>query len=84
MREWLTRLRSPEDHQIETNSMRSAGAWVSHAQKADEARLVLLHETAVATLAFLACVLAAAVISEMTHPPMGPTVPMMDWPAGAL
>ena len=63
---------------------RSADAWVTHAQKFDHARRVLLHETAIAAVAFLACVLAAAVISEAVRPPFPAAVPMMDWPPGSI
>jgi hypothetical protein len=44
----------------------------------------LLHETAIAAGAFLACVLAAAVISEAVRPPFPAAVPMMDWPPGSI
>jgi hypothetical protein len=84
MSDQLMGAHSAEENQRRLNLKRSADAWVTHAQKFDDARRVLLHETAIAAVAFLACVLAAAVISEAVRPPFPAAVPMMDWPPGSI
>jgi hypothetical protein len=60
-------------------------AWRRASEQAEASlRKRHLRETGLMTLAFLGCVILAAIVSTMMHPPVGAAAPVTDWTANGL